>query len=46
MKTLFKYSNKVIYIVALFMLISSTAIASSGSLFMFGEPKCPKSLIK
>lgn len=46
MKSLIKISNKFIFMTAFVALISSNIIVTSGSFFLFGEPKCPKSLIK
>ena len=46
MKSFFKSTNFSVYLVGLLLLASTEAISKSGSFFFFGEPKCPKCLLK
>ena len=41
-----KISNVMFSAIAFTFVIAAGEIAKSGSFFLFGEPKCPKSLLK
>ncbi|NLP45955.1 MAG: cyclic lactone autoinducer peptide [Epulopiscium sp.] len=40
------FKNTILLSIAVMFVAASNMIATSGSLFLVGEPKCPKSLLK